>query len=251
MSLNRFEEALPWGILWSLVVVLTGTAQTQIAMKYLIFDAETTGIPDNEKAPSTDIDNWPRVVQLAWAVVSIGGASSTDVSSFIVCPDGFRIPDRAARIHGITTARAKEEGHHINEVLGAFCGALRGAQGLVAHNVAFDAPTVGAEFFRSLGKDPLEDRPQTCTMKETTQLCGLASLSGYDYKWPTLQELHWELFGHGFASAHDAGADVAACASCFKELVRRGLVEPPAPAPKMITTETTSTVDRCMQEPDW
>jgi len=33
---------------------------------YLIFDTETTGLPRNFKAPITDTDNWPRVVQLAW-----------------------------------------------------------------------------------------------------------------------------------------------------------------------------------------
>lgn len=251
MSPNRFPGAVLKGILWSLVGRLTDTAQTQIAMKYLIFDAETTGIPEDRTAPSSDTDNWTRVVQLAWAVFSDEDGASTDVSSFVARPDGFTIPEKAARIHGITTARAKEEGHHINEVLGAFYGALRGADGLVAHNMAFDAPTVGAEFFRAVGKDPLEDRPQTCTMKETTQLCGLSSPGGYGYKWPTLQELHWELFGHGFASAHDAGADVAACASCFTELVRRGLIEPPAPAPEATSTKNTSTVDRCTQKPDW
>ena len=31
---------------------------------YLIFDTETTGLPKNWKAPLTDFDNWPRMVQL-------------------------------------------------------------------------------------------------------------------------------------------------------------------------------------------
>lgn len=30
------------------------------------FDCETTGLPKNWKAPMSDIDNWPRVIQLAW-----------------------------------------------------------------------------------------------------------------------------------------------------------------------------------------
>src|SRR5690606_26410432 len=36
------------------------------ALMYLIFDTETTGIPHNKTAPIEDLDNWPRVVQLAW-----------------------------------------------------------------------------------------------------------------------------------------------------------------------------------------
>lgn len=35
---------------------------------YLIFDTETTGLPKKWNAPVTDIDNWPRCVQLAWQV---------------------------------------------------------------------------------------------------------------------------------------------------------------------------------------
>ena len=37
-------------------------------MKYLFIDTETTGLPKEYDAPYTDIDNWPRLVQLAWIV---------------------------------------------------------------------------------------------------------------------------------------------------------------------------------------
>jgi len=33
---------------------------------YLFFDTETTGLPKNWKAPVTDLNNWPRLVQLAY-----------------------------------------------------------------------------------------------------------------------------------------------------------------------------------------
>ena len=33
---------------------------------YLIFDTETTGAPKNWKAPVSDVDNWRRLVQIAW-----------------------------------------------------------------------------------------------------------------------------------------------------------------------------------------
>ena len=38
---------------------------------YLIFDTETTGLPRNFKAPITDTDNWPRVVQLGTMLLSL------------------------------------------------------------------------------------------------------------------------------------------------------------------------------------
>jgi hypothetical protein len=33
---------------------------------YLFFDTETTGLPKSWKAPVTDVNNWPRLVQLAF-----------------------------------------------------------------------------------------------------------------------------------------------------------------------------------------
>jgi uncharacterized protein YprB with RNaseH-like and TPR domain len=33
---------------------------------YLFFDTETTGLPKNWKAPVTDLNNWPRLVQFAF-----------------------------------------------------------------------------------------------------------------------------------------------------------------------------------------
>ena len=33
---------------------------------YLIFDTETTGLPQNFNAPLSDSENWPRMVQIAW-----------------------------------------------------------------------------------------------------------------------------------------------------------------------------------------
>ncbi|PJB57251.1 MAG: 3'-5' exonuclease, partial [Bacteroidetes bacterium CG_4_9_14_3_um_filter_41_19] len=33
---------------------------------FLIFDTETTGLPQRYDAPLTDFDNWPRMIQLAW-----------------------------------------------------------------------------------------------------------------------------------------------------------------------------------------
>jgi hypothetical protein len=36
---------------------------------YLFFDTETTGIPNNYKAPASDSKNWPRLVQISWLLI--------------------------------------------------------------------------------------------------------------------------------------------------------------------------------------
>ena len=35
---------------------------------YLFFDTETTGLPKNWKVPATDLNNWPRMIQLAYLI---------------------------------------------------------------------------------------------------------------------------------------------------------------------------------------
>ena len=37
-------------------------------MKIFFFDTETTGLPINLNAPVSYLNNWPRLVQLAWQV---------------------------------------------------------------------------------------------------------------------------------------------------------------------------------------
>ncbi|MFZ9504795.1 MAG: 3'-5' exonuclease, partial [Cyclobacteriaceae bacterium] len=86
---------------------------------YLIFYTETTGIPRNKTAPLTDFDNWPRLVQLAW---QLHGATGKLINrgNLIIRPEGFDIPFRAQQVHGISTARALEEGQSLVEVLKIF-----------------------------------------------------------------------------------------------------------------------------------
>ena len=43
-------------------------------------------------------------------------------------------------------------------------------------------------------------------------------------KWPTLQQLYQALFGISLDSSHNAIADVRACAKCFFELERLGVL---------------------------
>lgn len=199
-------------------------------MHYLFFDTETTGMPDDFDAPVTDTDNWPRVVQIAWAHVSTDPNAIDGTLSYIIRPDGFTIPANAAEMHGITTERAVAEGYPRGKVLEAFSKAVRVSDVLVAHNMAFDLPIVGAELVRLRGTNMLQDVPTICTKEASTDYCKIPFPGGgRGYKWPNLQELHDTLFGERFDDAHDAGVDVKAGARCFLELLNRGVVSAPMP----------------------
>ena len=90
---------------------------------YLVFDTETTGLPLNFKAPLTDFNNWPRMVQIAWQIHDIRG-ELIDVKNYIIKPDGFTIPYNSEKIHGISTELANKKGVPLNEVLSLFSNAL-------------------------------------------------------------------------------------------------------------------------------
>jgi DNA polymerase-3 subunit epsilon len=188
---------------------------------YLIVDCETTGLPKNWNAPIADLNNWPRVIQVAWSRYDKTNRHLESVVHLIQ-PDGFTIPAEAQRIHGITTARALAEGKELLDVLRDLNSAIEASEILVAHNLKFDERVLSAEFLRMNLQPPFLNRKRFCTMENTTELCRIPSSRGY--KWPTLAQLHWELFKSKPEEAHDAGADVATCAKCFFELKRREIV---------------------------
>jgi len=186
---------------------------------YLFFDTETNGLPRNWKAPVHRISNWPRLVQLAWIAYD-GEGQELARNEHIIRPEGFTIPLKASSIHGITTARAIEEGVELTSVLEEFKEQLHQAEYLVAHNMSFDEKIMGAEYLRAGHPNPLDPKIRICTMKESTDFCALPGR--YGYKWPSLGELHFKLFKEDFEEAHNAAADISATARCFWELKNRG-----------------------------
>lgn len=193
---------------------------------YLIFDTETTGVPHNKTAPITDVDNWPRLVQLAWQLHDERGRLLHRYNA-IVKPDGFDIPFKAEQIHGISTTRALEEGHDLLTVLAAFIQDLGKTQVLVGHNIEFDIAIIGAEFIRkSLAPEQFINLSKIDTGLVSIEYCNLTGGPGGRLKMPRLLELHEKLFHKGFGDAHDAAYDVAATARCFFELIKVKVVQP-------------------------
>jgi DNA polymerase III subunit alpha len=193
---------------------------------YLIFDTETTGLPHNKTAPITDLNNWPRLVQLAWQLHDASGKLLSR-NNFIVKPNGFDIPFKAEQIHGISTKRAQEEGIELNTVLEHFVSDLSRTSLLVGHNIEFDINIIGAEFIRSKSDpDKLISLAKTDTAEVSTEFCKLPGGPGGKLKTPRLVELHQKLFGKDFGDAHDAAYDVAATARCFFGLIKEKVVKP-------------------------
>jgi DNA polymerase-3 subunit alpha len=193
---------------------------------YLIFDTETTGVPHNKTAPLTDLENWPRIVQIAWQLHDAKGGLLSQ-HNYIIKPEGFDIPYKAEQIHGISTKRALEEGHDMGKVLGIFLEDLSKTSVLIGHNIEFDINILGAELIRkNLPTEKLLTASKVDTGIVSVDFCQLPGGPGGKMKMPRLHELHEKLFGKGFDDAHDASYDVAATARAFFGLVRQKVVTP-------------------------
>lgn len=192
---------------------------------YLIFDTETTGLPQNYNAPLSDSDNWPRCVQIAWQLHASDG-SLIENQNHIVKPEGYTIPYNAEKMHGISTERALKEGKDLREVLALFAASLEKTNQVIGHNIEFDINIMGAEYYRcGLSAEILTEKSILDTKDASTEYCAIPGGKGGRFKWPTLTELHKKLFGVGFDDAHDAAYDVDATSRCFFGLIQEGVVK--------------------------
>lgn len=125
---------------------------------YLFFDTETTGIPRNYNAPVTDVDNWPRIVQVGWVVYD--NQNLLYERERIVRPDGFTISEEVSKIHGITQEKALTDGGLLFDVLDHFNESLAQCDLIVGHNLTYDLNVMGSEYIRAGRQNPFDGKKQ-------------------------------------------------------------------------------------------
>lgn len=182
----------------------------------LFFDTETTGKADF-KSDHTKAHQ-PHVVQLAALLAEVDGTERATLS-VIIKPDGWTIPTETAAIHGITTEIAERCGIPLFSAMSAFSNLTLRASKVVAHNIDFDMLICRAAFHRLGKSDAFKSAEGFCTMHATTEICQLPG--PYGFKWPKLTEAHKHFFGTEVEGAHDAMADVRACARIYFELIKQ------------------------------
>ena len=188
---------------------------------FLIFDTETTGLPKRDNAPLEELDNWPRLVQLAWQMHDHSG-KFLGAKDHIIKPEGFTIPYAAEKVHGISTDKALTEGEDLRMVLREFAEDIANSTLIIAHNIDFDINIIASEFLRNGIENDFLSKKKLCTKVESTDFCAIPGGRGGKFKWPNLAELH---FQEGFSDAHNASADVEATSRCFLELLRLGVLK--------------------------
>ena len=184
---------------------------------YMFFDTETTGLPKDYNAPSSDVNNWLHIVQISWTITDKMGNILFERDA-VIKPEGFTIPYHSIDVHGITNEFAIKYGQPLSVVLENFIKDMSSVKCIVAHNISFDKKVIEAECNRKSIKIDFDSVESICTMKTTVDFME-------DYfeqrKYPKLQELYYALFEEEIENAHNSKNDVNATMRCFFELINR------------------------------
>lgn len=187
-----------------------------LSFMLLFLDTETTGTTPLSFVTRRNYTQWPRMVQIAWALADCDGLGK--VESRLVKPIGFSIPPKAICIHRIDTDRASREGRLIGSVLMEFSKDLARASCLVGHHCRFDIGVVQSENLRLPNQVPLNwPAKHVCTMREGQRFLSRSQSRGPRPS-PSLGALHHALFGESYPHRHDAEADLKACYRVYRKL---------------------------------
>jgi len=190
----------------------------------LVFDTETNGMrPKGRNVPLTDE---PALVQIA-GILYWGRRPVAHLSCFMQpldCHgDPAEIPTEEFFIKsGITQDTVDRAGTTYKVGIATFNNLVKRADRIVAHNIQFDDPVMRAAYSRiAAPQQQYWETPKFCTMKTLEPVLKLPGK--YGYKFPSLDESYRALVDpHGFEGAHDAMADVEACAKVLWAIEDQG-----------------------------
>ena len=195
-------------------------------MKILIFDSETTGLPNyNERArhPSQ-----PHIVELSALLYTDTGEKLSEYTA-LSKPDGWVISPEMTAIHGISHAQACMHGISEKAIAEAAFKMIREADIIAAHNLMFDKFIVRCalrryEIMTDADDEAWKSKRGVCTMREMTPHCKLPGLNG-NHKYPKLIEAYRHAFKADFDGAHSALADCLAACRLFFWLKNSGHIQ--------------------------
>ena len=175
----------------------------------LIFDTETTGLPD-WKNPS-GADHQPHLVQLAAILCDLETATPIQSMDVIIRPDHWTIPQEVTEIHGISHEKALAIGIPEPLALDMFLAMWNGCT-RVAHNRTFDQRIIRIAAKRYSTEEVIEawaDKEDfECTLMMSRKIMG--GKNGH-----TLPEAYRHFTGNELVGAHSAMADAQGCKDIY------------------------------------
>ena len=150
-------------------------------MKILIFDTETTGLPERNSSIN-ETHKWPHILQLSYILFDqCNNQLLTYSNDYILIPPTVEITEKSQSIHNISREMCNKNGKSIREVLNRFNICLQKANIIVGHNISFDKRMIMVEcarnhipqYFTYYSFGDKIQKPEYCTMKLSTELCKL------------------------------------------------------------------------------
>lgn len=196
-------------------------------MKVLIFDTETTGLPEENNVSILETFRWPFIVQLSFIYYDSTKNKVLKVFDEIIkLSDNKIIPFDSTKIHGITNEIMNKKGIEIKQALKSFMEVLKDCDVVVGHNISFDKRMIMVECIRNKisqyftrGNDK---KPEYCTMKNSKNICKIlmTNYKGETYfKNPKLCELYNHIFKEEPKNLHNSFVDVLICLRCYFAII--------------------------------
>ena len=189
--------------------------------KALIFDTETTGLPNKKYGGS----KYGYIVQISWIMIDLSTHKLLKTRDYIIrIPYNIKIPKEASDIHGITNKIMRQKGTNIKPVLREIINDMRLSNVVVAHNINFDISFLKIESFRNgLGNiyNTLHIKKYDTMFKGKiiADTYRISPTSGKKVlKVPKLLELHQKLFKTTPLNLHNSLIDIYVCLRCYYKL---------------------------------
>lgn len=207
-------------------------------MRILVFDTETTGLPETRYISPDTLHLWPHIVQFSYIIYDLSINDIIESKNYIIkLSENILIPTESSNIHGITNEISQKSGITINEVINEFFYHLRNVDKLIGHNIEFDINMLKVELLRIINKN-LSSPEQIklykydlhyltnyknicCTLKDSIEFCNIQLINklGKPYlKYPKLIELHEKLFNTLPNNLHNSFNDILVTLRCFMKL---------------------------------
>jgi len=207
-------------------------------MRILVFDTETTGLPQSKFISPSTLHQWPHIVQFSYIIYDTSLNDIIQTKDYVIkLPESILISEESSKIHGITNEISQQNGVSVNDVLSEFFYFLRGVDLLIGHNVEFDINMIKVELLRiininSISKEQIKlykyelhfltnFKNISCTLKDSIKFCNIELIdkNGKTYlKYPKLIELHEKLFNKTPTNLHNSFNDILVTLRCFMKL---------------------------------
>lgn len=196
-------------------------------MKILVFDTETTGLPERN-ASIYEHAKWPYIIQLSYIFYDISNNITVIRDNYVNISDSIEISDESFSKHGISRDIINTQGIHIKIALNEFNKFVNISDIVIGHNISFDKRMIFVECIRNHIQQKFTKfdnnkkilKPEYCTMKNTLDFCDLhytRKTGKIMKKNPTLSELYNKLFPEAVLpeNLHNSIIDVAVTIRCY------------------------------------